>query len=63
MFDILFRKSLVTTDITEVEKFIKDNIDKVERFKIIIYSDLDKNNLKKKIILKKNGVDRFRINE
>ncbi len=53
---------LVTTDIAEVEIFINDNIDKVERDKIIVYSDLDKKNLKK-IILKKNGVDRFRINE
>ena len=55
---------LVTTDIAEVEIFINDNIDKVERDKIIVYSDLDKKEFKEKnLILKKNGVDRFRINE
>ena len=60
----LFRNSLVTTDMAEVEKFITDNIEKVEQDKIIVYSDLDKKEFKEiNLILRKHGVDRFRINE
>ena len=59
-----FRQYLVTTDMAEVEKFINDNIEKVEQDKIIVYSDLDKKEFKEiNLILKKHGVDRFRINE
>ena len=40
--------AVAASDIAEVEKFINDNIDKVERDKIIVYSDLDKKEFKEK---------------